>query len=553
MKKYFILFILCFSVHSNAQNKERATPAEREAVNRYVRFANHCNTYIYQVTNELKVFNKQLNDVHQQLQADNSFEQGEAQKEVFTPFRFSYPLEFEKEYTATKAYKNNLPKRAILLLDQEFDQLYKHTKNILGQIHQLQEASKDIDSYFQDPSFSTSYAQIRNISATLNKAIDTNYKFSLASVIFFGYDASLSPFVSEVKQRVSLSKNIIMYLRDNRVTEMRLYLKELDKSILKQLPYKDIPDIFAIGIRDFDTNYNKVLLKELETFSALSHEYLEKSANALSQKELLQKLIGLFNSVEQKTGMAYVFNSLVRKSKQEEYLHFVYECAPFTPELPDNYSSSLRIQDKIIEEEVNIVEKEPATFNAEDTSSLEGAKTINILLLIDVSKSMQSEDKLPLLKNSIIELVEVMRPEDKIAVAVYSGTSKVIIPTSTIEDKLAILSAIDDLSSGGGTNIYAGLKLANETLDKSFVKHGTNKIILATDGDFTVNPYLKKVITEKMKRGVQLSIFHYGMNPTEKISTNLNTISSLGGGNFKHISSKEDATFALIQEVKIRE
>ena len=110
----------------------------------------------------------------------------------------------------------------------------------------------------------------------------------------------------------------------------------------------------------------------------------------------------------------------------------------------------------------------------------------NLVFLLDVSGSMSTQNKLPLLRKAFKLLVQQLREEDKVSIVVYAGASGLVLPPTSGSDKHKIISALDKLKSGGSTAGAAGINLAYQTAESTFIKNGNNRIILATDGDFNV-------------------------------------------------------------------
>ncbi|MEM6644495.1 MAG: von Willebrand factor type A domain-containing protein, partial [Bacteroidota bacterium] len=108
----------------------------------------------------------------------------------------------------------------------------------------------------------------------------------------------------------------------------------------------------------------------------------------------------------------------------------------------------------------------------------------NIVFLIDVSGSMNASNKLPLLKSAFKLLTNELRPQDKVAIAVYAGAAGLVLPPTSGEDKDKIMEALDQLQAGGSTAGGAGIQLAYNIAREQFIEGGNNRVILATDGDF---------------------------------------------------------------------
>ncbi len=172
----------------------------------------------------------------------------------------------------------------------------------------------------------------------------------------------------------------------------------------------------------------------------------------------------------------------------------------------------------------------------------------NLVFLLDVSGSMNSPDKLPLLMRGLGMLVDTLRAQDKVSIVVYAGASGVVLePTS---DKAEILAALDRLEAGGSTNGGAGIELAYRLAEKSFVQGGINRVILATDGDFNVGTTgqgaLEELITEKRASGVFLSVLGFG-DGNLKDST-MELLADKGNGNYAYIDSIAEARKVLVTE-----
>ena len=174
-----------------------------------------------------------------------------------------------------------------------------------------------------------------------------------------------------------------------------------------------------------------------------------------------------------------------------------------------------------------------------------------LTFLIDVSGSMSSEDKLPLLKSCLKILVEQMRPEDKIAMVVYAGAAGLVLEPTNGKNKPKILEALDKLQSGGSTAGGAGIELAYRIAQDNFMKDGNNRIILATDGDFNVGTSnvkdLISLIEEKRKSGVYLSTLGFGTgNINDEIMENL---ADKGNGNYHYIDGLLEGKKVLVKEL----
>jgi secreted protein with Ig-like and vWFA domain len=185
----------------------------------------------------------------------------------------------------------------------------------------------------------------------------------------------------------------------------------------------------------------------------------------------------------------------------------------------------------------------------EDIRSMEGYAINNMVLLLDVSGSMNAPEKLPLLKNSIISLLSMMRPEDRISIIAFSDKPKVLLESASFKDEDKINKAINSLKSSGKTDGNAGIKLAYKTADENYIRGGNNRIVLATDGEFATTDETLQLISKFSKEDIFLSIFNFGKGAGA--SKALQQLTTLGNGNYAQIS-KENVDMKLIREAKAK-
>jgi Mg-chelatase subunit ChlD len=184
-----------------------------------------------------------------------------------------------------------------------------------------------------------------------------------------------------------------------------------------------------------------------------------------------------------------------------------------------------------------------------DFLSMRGYAANNMVLLLDVSSSMAAPQKLPLLKQSVKLLLQIMRPEDEISIVVYSGEAKVVLPPTSAKETAKIYKIIDKLHSEGATNGNEGIKLAYKVASKNFKKGGNNRIVLASDGEFAITTEVSDLISQQAIQDIRLSVFDFGNNPSSaKILQNLAT---KGKGEYEHIT-RENADISLIRQAKAK-
>ena len=175
----------------------------------------------------------------------------------------------------------------------------------------------------------------------------------------------------------------------------------------------------------------------------------------------------------------------------------------------------------------------------------------NLVFLIDVSGSMRDRNKLELLKDGMKLLAEQLTENDRVAIVVYAGASGMVLPSTTGDKKEVVIRALDRLSAGGSTNGGAGIELAYNTAVRNFIEGGTNRVVLATDGDFNVgvtnNGVLTRLIEEKAKTGVFLSVLGFGTGNYN--DAGLESLADQGNGNYAYIDTIKEARKVLVQEM----
>jgi len=179
-------------------------------------------------------------------------------------------------------------------------------------------------------------------------------------------------------------------------------------------------------------------------------------------------------------------------------------------------------------------------------------KPSNLVFLLDVSGSMEDENKLPLLRKSFKLLIDQLSQEDKVSIIVYAGAAGMVLPPTSASEKVKIIKALDDLKAGGSTAGGAGIQLAYKTAKENLIKDGNNRVILATDGDFNVGTSstssLVDLIEEKRKDDIYLTILGFGMGNYK--DGRMEQISNAGNGNYFYIDNIKEAEKVFVKEMR---
>ena len=174
----------------------------------------------------------------------------------------------------------------------------------------------------------------------------------------------------------------------------------------------------------------------------------------------------------------------------------------------------------------------------------------NLVFLIDVSGSMMTPDKLPLVQQAFRALVRELRPRDRVAIVVYAGAAGLVLPSTSGSEKATILEAIDRLQAGGSTAGGAGLRLAYDVAREHFDREGNNRVILATDGDFNVgvssDAEMVRLVEKRREEGTFLTVLGFGTGNLK--DSKMEQMADKGNGHYAYIDSFREAQKVFVQE-----
>lgn len=211
---------------------------------------------------------------------------------------------------------------------------------------------------------------------------------------------------------------------------------------------------------------------------------------------------------------------------------------------PKNFTTSET--DSIQHTEETPVEKPPFT-------ELDPARYApnNIVFLLDISVSMKQQGRLDLLKSAMIELVNLLRPIDKLSIVTYASETKVWLEGQPVTDRHSFIQTIQELNAGGYTAGSKGMKKAYEICRNNFLPEGNNQIFIATDGAFNLEKSDKEIIdiAEKAaKNNIKISVI--GVKNEKWTEKSMKQIADISGGTYIQIKNYKDAQTVLIEEIK---
>jgi Ca-activated chloride channel family protein len=175
----------------------------------------------------------------------------------------------------------------------------------------------------------------------------------------------------------------------------------------------------------------------------------------------------------------------------------------------------------------------------------------NLVFLVDTSGSMQSPDKLPLVKDALRLLVDQLRPQDTVSIVAYAGSAGLVLKPTHGSDRGVILEALDAFEAGGSTAGAEGIVLAYDVARQNFLPDGNNRVVLATDGDFNVgvssDGELEQLIESKRRDGIFLTVLGFGTGNLK--DSKMELLADKGNGNYAYIDSIAEARKSLVQEM----
>ena len=175
----------------------------------------------------------------------------------------------------------------------------------------------------------------------------------------------------------------------------------------------------------------------------------------------------------------------------------------------------------------------------------------NFVFLIDVSGSMDLPNRLPLLKSAFQLFVKNLRAQDKVSIVMYGGTVGIWLQPTSGSEKEKIARAIEELTAAGDTPGESAIRTAYRLAESTFIPNGTNRVILATDGDFNVGETSEKALDElissKRQSGVYLTCLGVGMGNFK--DSKLQTLAKKGNGNYAYLDNIHEAEKVLVTEL----
>ena len=177
----------------------------------------------------------------------------------------------------------------------------------------------------------------------------------------------------------------------------------------------------------------------------------------------------------------------------------------------------------------------------------------HLIYLVDVSSSMDTPDKLPIVKKALKYVTTKLSDDNLITIITYSKKAKILLPPTQSTESTLINNAIDQLYYGSKSNIHAGLQMAYQVAKEYFVNDGDNQIFLATDGDVAIDKNEKQILQkQKRKNGIQFNALYVSDKVYPHHQTSLSKLTNIGGGSFIHLAKTnyEDLIISPLRKKK---
>ncbi len=293
-----------------------------------------------------------------------------------------------------------------------------------------------------------------------------------------------------------------------------------------------------------DDVYDKHIDFNTEEYNTIKeNSYMSVAANPLSTFSIDVDTASYTNLRRMINEGGYIDTNAIRIEEMINYFSYDYPA----PNASEPFSVTTEMSDCPWNDETKLL---LVGLQAEEIDLSERAP-MNVVFLIDVSGSMNSPDKLPLVQKAFSLLTENLTPQDRVSIVTYAGSDRVVLEGADGNNKEEILEAINALEAGGSTAGADGINTAYKIAEKYFISGGNNRIVLATDGDLNVGisseSELTKLVEKKRETGVFLSVLGFG---TGNIKDNkMEALADNGNGNYSYIDSVLEAKKVLVEEM----
>jgi len=586
----FILIGLLVNLNQGFAQQKRLSKATYEALNNYVVYSNEVVYALNIMYSDFTRLNAQFNNYVEDKELDSL---SYSKQNVLTNYDY-FPVFPRDLYN--KIYDDNIyipydQRGAPLQLVGKVVSVLEEIENHRNQLERYIQS----DAYRQDTNLTKGYKLLRRVEVlyydmfTLQEKLHWNLSTIIKEYNHPQRDSSFLLIFYELQPLVTQTKTVIKAIRaDDQSSSLRYHIAKLAE-LARQLQHKK-SELFA-GVEN-DPNSLKSPLRRFDEIIGRAQNVLEGTKEFSSYpkyQNLLHPPYYYYYNVNMLKeynrygdGAATLFNKMIKNSSIywlfEHEMPFLFQVV--YPDIPayDNMkkdtlpdpevfirrlmvekarqdsirqvkmdSIALAKQDSLIADSIASMKANPDVGDP----SLNGFATNNLVFLLDISSSMDDPNKLPLLKDAMTYLLELMRPEDNITLITYSNKAEILLPPTSATQKDTILDAISNLKTLGKSNANKGLSLAYKTIKDNHLLDGNNKIILATDGGFRIKRKTKRIIKRNAatRKSSNLSVFYFSKKEYDHNKELLEQLAEWGRGRYSYIK-KENAEKTLLIEAQ---
>lgn len=562
---YFLFFLVCISTELFAQES-----SSQKAVTAYIDYVNHCSRLLQFSHEKMGYWNRSINDFVDEYDAENE-EALSAKHGMHLKIWYGINNPGPEEHFLIDE-KNAMVVREALWADamsqtENIPELYREklkgriektkllTDNYLEMVKSLEELTQH-HNYLNRDALPGLYKYLDRYS--LHCFDFSAIKYLMDQELKAAYNQTFrQPDLDLLQDNVANTLELILAMRRNDRKESMVYFDKVYNLITDTAFVNRLKGLWTDKGFDIEKWESSKYLAVLD-----GSEYILEQADFFMQGQktwsddlafydeysdsyfYAEKAVHYYNCP--KGGVASFYNDVITLETEpmvkmlEEPMWFEVIYRKLEEEVEDLEMN----QEELPVAESGLKHRDPTIV------TLDGFASNNMVFLLDVSSSMNSPDKLPLLKEAFGYLLNLMRPEDHVSIVQYSSSAEVILPNTSAVNKEVINTAINGLTYGGKTNSMEALIKAYNHANEHFIAEGNNRIILATDGKFEVDRRMQKIIKRNALKGVQLTVFCFGARTYASVRENLRGITKIGGGNFAHIKENDGAFSALVQEAQ---
>ena len=563
-----LIFLMIFG-EIRAQEKIK----EVEALNLYTEYANEASHTMSLIYKELESFNRQAYDQIGKSKVQLSYKNRNV-KDIRSAYLLPVDLLLKKSIARNKVLHKNEQQQLHQIADSLFmsvntmclyrDTLINYTqKKLYKKDENLQLAFSLMNK--SEKVFTIFNRHFLQFEDELLKVYQ-NYKYSDRSNPFVRLTSSVQPSIESTRK-------VLLAAQENEYLKLDEAHDELFKNISELIDRKAYN---LSGMTSGSTNSNGLEPEHIYgNFIAEVSEFYKITQSFLSKRNVENDWKGrgydFYNGEfldrynRYGGGVVYAYNQMIEEAnvsllKQLEAPNVFRVFPPIEEEDVEIHADELLSEKEEEEKDTAIVVDEtknnkPKAETKEQlkakigTPTLKGFQSNNLILLLDVSASMNKPEKLPILKESVIHLLSLMRPQDYVSIVVYSGKAKTVLPPTSAQNKQKVIRVINELKSGGGTNVIKGMSKSLKIATDNYIENGNNRIILATDGGFEMSKSLFRKAEQISRRNMSLSIFYLNKKELSTFAAKFKELANKGNGNYTYVT-KQNAKVVLLKEAQ---